>query len=295
MVSLGAGPSRASGSPDLRQFDRKKNQISQPAHSTVGNYLEGNTWFDPAGQAIKQQAPGSESFAKTVYDSLGRTVKTYTGFDADEPSSSSLTYFEADDVSGDTIMQQTETVYDEAGNVTFTRLRQRLHTADDSETGELTTPGGADPKARVSYTAAWYDQIGRPVATADYGTNGGSEPTRLDSPPSSSDTVLDATTDYDSIGQVYQMTDPAGKITRREFDDAGRVVKEIRNYTLITGSSSSSSGGDLDKNITVTMTYTADGQTETLTAENSVTGNQTTTYVYGTDVGGIGEFRGHHT
>jgi len=43
----------------------------------------------------------------------------------------------------------------------------------------------------------WYDGIGRPTATANYGTNGdGTPPTRPDSPPESSDTVLVTTTLY---------------------------------------------------------------------------------------------------
>ena len=39
---------------------------------TVGNALVSNTWYDAAGNTIKQQSAGSQAFTKTVYDSLGR-------------------------------------------------------------------------------------------------------------------------------------------------------------------------------------------------------------------------------
>ena len=47
------------------------------------------------------------------------------------------------------------------------------------------------------------------------------------------------------------------------------------------------STGSADEDVTVEMAYNVDGQVSTLTAKNSTTGDQVTTYVYGTDVGGI--------
>ena len=161
-----------------------------------------------------------------------------------------------------------------------TTTRQRF--PDATGTGELTTPGGSQPKARVSYAAVWYDEVGRPVASADYGTNGGAAFTRPDSAPSSSDTVLVSTTEYNSSGEAYKTIDPAGREDRQEFDDAGRTVKTIQNYT-----DGNPSTGNADEDVTVEMAYNADGQVSTLTAKNSTTGDQVTTYVYGTDVGGI--------
>jgi YD repeat-containing protein len=46
---------------------------------------------------------------------------------------------------------QTEQGYDAAGNAIQVTRRERFHNATDA--GELTTPGGAQPKARVYYTA----------------------------------------------------------------------------------------------------------------------------------------------
>ncbi len=129
----------------------------------------------------------------------------------------------------------------------------------------------------------WYDGVGRPTATADYGTNGdGSKPTRPDSPPASSDTVLVSTTEYNSDGEAYKTIDPAGREDRQEFDDAGRAVKTIQNYT-----DGDPSTGAPDEDVTVETAYNADGQVLTLTAKNPTTGDQTTSYVYGSDKGGI--------
>ena len=56
---------------------------------------------------------------------------------------------------------------------------------------------------------------------------------------------------------------------------AGRTVKTIQNYQSGVGMSG-------DVNVTVEQTYNADGQIKTLTAKNSTTGDQVTTYNYGT-------------
>ncbi len=85
------------------------------------------------------------------------------------------------------------------------------------------------------------------------------------------------TTEFDSAGQAYMTIDPAGKQDRRAFDDAGRVTKSIQNYQ-----DGEVSAVHEDEDVTVETTYTADGQIATLTARNPTTGDQVTTYVYGT-------------
>ena len=159
-----------------------------------------------------------------VYDGLGRATDQYVGYDTDE-----TIYADASTVVGDTLMLHKSTTYDPGSYVTFVQTKQRFHNA--TGTGELTTPDGAQPKARVTYVAMWYNEVGRPVASADYGTNGGSAFTRPDSAPARSDTILVSTTEYNSSGEAYKTVDPAGREDRQEFDDAGRTVKTIQNYT----------------------------------------------------------------
>jgi RHS repeat-associated protein len=237
---------------------------------SVGNALVSNTWFDAAGNAIKQQSAGSQAFTKTVYDSLGRAVKQYVAHDTDETA-----YADASSVSDDTIVEQVETVYDDAGNVLQTTTRQRFHNATGA--GELTSPSGVQPKARVTYAAMYHDEIGRQIAVANYGTYGGATFSRASVVPTRTDTILVTSTDYNDAGQAYKTTDPAAREDRQMFDDAGRVVRTIQNYVDGVVSAAAS-----DEDVTVEMTYNGDGNLETLTAKNPATGDQTTTYVYGT-------------
>jgi len=163
---------------ELGRVYRTKSYAVDPDDGAVGSCLVADTWRDAAGRAIKQQQPGSEAFTKTTYDGLGRAVKQYVGYDTDETA-----YTDADDVTGDTILAQTETDYDASGNVIQATRYARKHTA--SGAGALTTS-----TARVTYTAMWYDDADRQTDVADYGTNGGSAFSRPSSAPARSDTVL---------------------------------------------------------------------------------------------------------
>jgi RHS repeat-associated protein len=238
-----------------------------PSDGSVGNSLTDDMWYDASGNVVKQLPAGSKLFTKMVYDGLGRVTKQYTGYDLDE-----TTYSEASTVTSDTILEQIVTTYDEAGNVVETANYQRFH--DATGTGALNGPSGSQPKARVSYVAYWADGIGRNAATADYGTNGGSSFTRPATIPARSDNILVTSAEFDNAGNVFKTTDAAGMVVRTTYDDAGRETKQESNYVA------SPSGSD--ENVTVSKTYNADGNLATLTAENATTGNQTTTYVYGT-------------
>ena len=250
-----------------------------PSTGSVGNSLTSNTWFDDSGNVIKDQPAGSDLFTKSTYDSLGRREKTYRGYDLDE-----TTYAEAETVTGDTILEQSEMVYDDASNGIQTTMRQRYHDAAATQTGELEDPS-MTPKARVSYMASYPDALGRTVATANYGTNGGSALSRPSTIPTRSDTVLVSSTTFDSAGNQETMTDPSGMVVQMEHDDAGREITKTMNPSDGSSSSSSSCGGCAcsdDTNVTVRTAYNADGNVSSITAENAATGNQTTQFVYGT-------------
>ena len=257
-----------------------------PYTGIVGNSLVDNTWYDSAGNVIKQLPAGSSAFVKNVYDGAKRLTTKYVGYDL---GASESNYSSASDVSDDTILEQAEMQYDAAGNVIQATSRQRFHNA--TGTGALTSPGGTQPKARVMYAAMYPDAIGREQAKANYGTNGDATLARSDTVPARSDTVLVSSTLYNSRGEAYQAIDPAGTVTQTAFDDAGRQTELIENYqpgsssSSSLGSSSSSSRGlpaSDDANRTTEWSYTADDQVATLTAVNSATGDQTTTYNYGT-------------
>ena len=253
-----------------------------PATGTVGNSLADNIWFDASSRVIKQLPEGAQLFAKDVYDGLGRLTKQYHGYDLSESS-----YADAGSVTGDTILEQMELSYDAAGNNIQATQRQRYHNA--TGTGELQSPSGTQPKARVTYTATYPDPLGRNQASVNCGTNGGTSLSRPSTTPARSDTALVTSLTYDSAGNVNKQTNPGAVTTCLEYDAIGRQTKTIMNCSTgssnSSSSSSSSSGGCTasdDVNVTVITAYNADGNVASLTAVNSNTGNQTTQYAYGT-------------
>jgi len=265
-----------------------------PATGTVGNPLTDNIWYDAAGNVLCQLPAGSFQFTKTQYDSLGRVVKQFVGYNPAADLADPLGSGAPDSVTSDVILEQTETTYDHAENVIQITKRERYHNAPASQLGELQNPT-TTPKARVTYTAQYHDPLGRVVAVANYGTNGGTALSRPSTIPNRSNNVLVTSSIYDDTGLVRETTDPAGMVVRFEYDDAGRRITMIENYMEVTSSSSSSSSSSScssgacgpcdpsdDTNRTTRFTYTPDGQQATLVAENSRTGNQTTTYTYGT-------------
>jgi len=254
----------------VARFSRRSFHCGCTPTHPFGNALVSETWYDAAGNTIKEEAAGSQAFTKTVYDGVGRPVRQYVGYDTDEAG-----YADASSVADDTLMVHKETTYDPAGNATFVLQRDRYHNA--TGTGELTTPSGNQPKARVTYIAQYYDPIGRPTATANYGTYGGNNLTRPSTVADRSDTVLVGSIEYNDAGEAYKSIDPAGREDRREFDDAGRVTKSIQNYQDGVVDEDYA-----DEDVTVETTYNADGKVATLTAKNPTTGDQVTRYVYGT-------------
>ena len=257
-----------------------------PTTGIIGNSLTDNTWFDGPGNTIKSLPSGSHLATKTVLDSLGRQTTVYTGYNYSDTS-----YATATSVTGDTILEQTETSYDAASNVIQTNVRQRYHNATGA--GPLGSPSSVQPVARVMYVAAYPDAVGRNAAAADYGTNGGTSLSRPSAIPARSDACLVSSTLFNARGEAYLSTDPARTVTYQVFDDSGRRLTLIENYIVTSSSSSSSSSGNIcapsdDSNRTTNFSYTADGLLATFTAVNATTGNQTTTYQYGTTLSSSG-------
>ena len=78
---------------DLGRMYETRRYAVDPDTGDVGNYLAGYTWYDAAGNVIKQQAEGQRSFAKTHFDSLGRAVKQFVGYDLSETPGCTIEQF----------------------------------------------------------------------------------------------------------------------------------------------------------------------------------------------------------
>jgi RHS repeat-associated protein len=250
-----------------RAYQSKVFSVDPSSGSVSTNALTTNTWLDHRGQVIKSSAPGG-LVMKYQYDGAGRTTKTFTTDGGGDSG-----WSDASNVTGDAVLEQVEPTYDSDGNVILTTTRQRFH--DDAATGALGDPN-TSPKARVSYTASYYDKANRPSATAQVGTNGGSAYTRPSSVPSRSDTVLVVESAYNSAGWVETTTDPRGLVGKTFYDNLGRTTKTVENYVDGTPSNSD------DK----TTEYTYDGSGHVLTLKASLaSGYEQTQWVYGTASG----------
>lgn len=118
---------------DRSQVYQTRTFAVDPATGTVGYGLNDNTWRDASGNVIKSLPSGSKAFTKVVIDGASRQTRQYIGYDLDETN-----YEDIFNVTGDTILQQTEITYDAASNVIQTNIRHRYHNA--TGTGELGTP-----------------------------------------------------------------------------------------------------------------------------------------------------------
>ena len=231
--------------------------------------LTQSVWFDLRGLTLKTLAPGG-LVRKTAYDSLGRAAATYATDGGGDPAPGAAgTWAAAGDVVGDAVLSQSETAYDANGNVVLSTRRDRFH--DEAATGALGTPTAA-PKARVSYSAAYYDLAERTTDAVEVGTNGGAAYARPAAVPARSDTALVSSVSYDSAGRAFEATDPRGLRSRTTYDARGRTLKTVENY--VDGVPS-----DLDDK-TTEYAYGPAGMTS-LTARLTGGGGQTTQWAYG--------------
>jgi RHS repeat-associated protein len=218
---------------------------------------------------LKTAVPGG-LVSKSEYDGAGRGAKSYV-----TDGGGDTAWTDADDVTGDVVLEQSENTYDADSNVIIVTMRQRFH--DETATGALANPTTA-PKARVSYATAYYDKADRLTASVNVGTNAGSSYTRPSSVPSRSDTVLVTSQTYNTAGWVSTSTDPRGIESRISYDNLGRTTKTIEAYADGTPDGAS------DK----TNEFTYDGSNHVLTLKAYLTGTtyQKTQWVYGVTTGG---------
>jgi hypothetical protein len=212
---------------DLGRRYRTVRYSVDPVTGSVGVHpLSDDTWYDPVGDVMKQRNPEDAGFEKIAYDGPRRVAHRYAGYASEEPAEEDA-YAAAQSVAADFIFEQSDYTYDSAGNLVEEIKGERFH--DASGMGPLGDPTH-EPKARVLYSMSYADPLGRTIATANYGTNGGVAPGRPETVPERGDTVLVSTTDYNSRGEVAATADPNGIVNVREFDDAGRLLKTIENF-----------------------------------------------------------------
>ncbi len=142
------GRSQASFDDLGRVYQSKVYNVDPTTGSTTvgtgqtGHSITTNSFYNKRGMAVKVLQPNG-LFSKLEYDGAGRTVASYVGYDtgASESGTNTLAWSPAQNVTGDTIVQQVKTIYDQAGNAIVTTSYERYE-ADTSTTGPLGSDRG---------------------------------------------------------------------------------------------------------------------------------------------------------
>jgi RHS repeat-associated protein len=252
-----------------------ESRISGVSGGSESGYTSVRTWRNGRGLVLKTLSQG-KVFQKRQYDGAGRVVNEAVSYDAAETA-----YADADDLTGDTVVEETRLALDATGAAELTAVYERRHNG----TGTAGLTVGSSGNSRAQYVAAWFDKLHRPSHSATYGTNGGtdlaSRPTG--NPPSTGSTQLVTTFGYETKGENEEttdvwtrrfeiVTDPMGIKTHTEYNDAGHVYKRIDNYVNGTP------GTDDDR--TVEYTFNSAGQNSKITAK-ATSVDQVTENVYG--------------
>jgi RHS repeat-associated protein len=248
-----------------RVFRSQTYLVDQSTGVIASNPLQSETWFDRRGYVLQRTTPSAPAI-QSQYDGAGRLVANYTL--GNIPSGS---WNAASTVGQSVVLDSQSFTYDANGNTILVTSKQRFHDADSAATGELGSPNSGIP-ARVSYRSMHYDRADRTIASVDVGTNGGSVYTRPGTVPARSDSVLVSSMTYDDAGRSQDQTDPRGIVQRSLYDDLGRTVSSILNYT--GGAPGASS------DVTTNYTYDAAGRVATRTAVLAGGGGQTTQFIY---------------
>ena len=270
-----------------RVWKTQVHKITQ-SDGTDADDLQTLNWYDKAGRLIKSD--GSQ-LAKILYDRLGRQTHQFILADDNDTA-----YADAEDVTGDIVLQETQTTYDpDTSDVIMMATIDRHHddTGPGATTGTLDTNADADDlkytaanlKGRIQITAMWSDRFGRVTDTVQYGTNGGATFNRSGlAVPARSDTALLTESTYDTDGSLQETIDPRNLKTRFEYDDLGRQTAIIANY--VNGLPSGNNGDD---DVHTRYVYTDGLRTKMwvdFDGDNAVdVGDQETIYTYGTTKG----------
>ncbi|HEX8911045.1 MAG TPA: RHS repeat-associated core domain-containing protein [Humisphaera sp.] len=266
-----------------------------PTTGSIGHRLTTKYWYDARGNTVKTADPNG-LFNKTRYDGTGLATATFLSFDTAETA-----YADADDVTGDMVVEQHKTIFDKDDNAVTTVAYSRLD-GDTTTNGELTAGN-----SYVQVAVNWYDTLGRPTGAATYGRDNGltryvfntsnalidadsdglpDEAEGSARTPNSSDDYIVSKTEYDAAGRAYRSTDNKGHVTQRVLDLAGRTLKTVENYVDGTAAET-----ETEADRTTETVYDASGRVDKLVAYNPKgLGNgvehQETKYLYESTVDG---------
>lgn len=261
-----------------RVVRRSLEKIDQATGAAIsGATLTWSYTYDQAGRLIREQG---DALTKRSYDRLGREVATYEMSGIDDSA-----YSDASNVTGDVVERETHRVLDKTtGLVLMETVTERTDNdyGSSEHRGNLdtnsystiaaTTVNPANLKGRAQITLFEYDDLDRLTVVSRYGTGGTDVSTTFDPDGGSMPHSLTTQYAYDAAGRLAEVTDPLGRVEKRGYDTAGRLISRTENYvdppTL----------GANDENRITEWTY-LNGQLVEYIAHDD-TGTQTTVYGY---------------
>jgi len=245
----------------------------------AGDSLETVYSYDGMGRRVKATQP-SGAFSKTVYTAWGRVTGSYLGTAEGNTT-------DADNVTDDTIVEQSVPTYDYAGRVIQTTAYQR--TDSSGKTGDLSSSWAASDSRRT-FSCTWFDGLGRASHAADYGDNGGADLSRPATAPepNTSDTVLVVKYEYDGYGRNHKVTDNKGRVAMTFFDSYGRRTHVAENYDNFNASNDAGTGDGSDASKDRVTKFVYLGPTSLLSeqvaldadGDGNLSDNQGTRYVW---------------
>ncbi|MBB5036796.1 RHS repeat domain-containing protein [Prosthecobacter dejongeii] len=256
-----------------RMYEQKRFYVN--SNGSLGSSLHARTWYDPNGNVIKQSQPGAKVVKKTVFDSMNRSIAVYTVAEA-----GSTENVNTNSVDLDVVIKEDWTVYNPAGQEVETSSRARFDDTDGF--GPLKGPHGEQPKSRDTFIATYRDPIGRLRYSVNCGTNGGAPFVRSPVHHLPSDIILVSEQQYAVDGGLSVSIAPNGTATVTFRDAAGRQSGLIANSSTV----SAKSVGEIDvagaECRISRFEYAPDGGLARLIVCNQATGDQITTWDYGT-------------
>ncbi|MFL5245944.1 MAG: RHS repeat domain-containing protein [Gemmataceae bacterium] len=268
-ASLLRAQSKAAYDDQGRDYQTQTYSVDPTTGAVSSTAVTSNVWYDHRGNVLESSVPGG-LVSKTTYDGAGREIVSYA-----TDGASGTSWSNASSVTSDNVLSQIETTYDKNSNAIEVADRERNH--DETQLGALGNPT-TGPKARVSYSASYYDAADRLTGTVDVGTNAGSAWTRPATIPSASDTALVNLVTYNAAGWVDTTTDPRGVAAKDLYDNLGRTIKTIEAYD--GGSQTTTT------NKTTEFAYDGDNHLTSLQADQPGGAYEKTAYVYGVTTGG---------
>lgn len=189
--------------------------------ATGHEYTATTTYFDHMGRAIEVHAPGAP-VQRFIYDAKGRQVRAAQF---------------ADTSAGLIEIARNQTWYDRNDRAVRTVRAERRA---DASGAELTAANSVQ-----TFGETWYDDSGKVLATANYGTKNtagvfvtGSMPWTDPDPNEDDQTappilstaeMLVTRYEYDAVGRVNVVTQPDGSVARSQYDSLGRLTLSIEH------------------------------------------------------------------